>query len=298
MKTFRDFIVLCISAGVLVMVLLGVLVLSLPDVASMGKCITTTMYQVKLCPGTANYAPINTISPYAIHAVIAAEDGSFYSHKGFDWHEIQASFTANLTSGKLRRGGSTLTQQLAKNVFLSKEKSFLRKLKEAYLASAIESHFKKDIILEKYLNVVEFGPNLYGIKAAANHYFGKSPGQLHPLEAAYLAHLLPNPKVYSRSARSGELTAYNKKMIKTILKRMSAFGKLSEAGYQTAMANLTGFPWAGLDKESFHGVPTYSLDAPTVNASDFDDLDEESLEEIIEESTPLSGPSDEESDME
>lgn len=285
MKAVRDFIVLMISVCVLIVVGIGALVLSLPDVGVLEKCFTTSMYQVHLCPGGPNYTPIKSISPYVIHAVIAAEDGSFYTHKGFDWHEIQASFTANLSSGKLRRGGSTLTQQLAKNLFLGKEKSFLRKIKEAYLASAIEGRYKKDLILEKYLNVVEFGPKLYGIKAASQHYFGKSPSEIHPLEAAYLAHLLPNPKVYSRGASKGELTPFSQRMTKTILKRMTSFGKLSQPGYQVAIANIGGFPWSGLDRSSFHGMPSYSLDAPSANPSDFD-MDEDTLEEIIQENEP------------
>ncbi len=298
MKTFRDFIVLVISFCVLILVAGAALLMTLPNVTILEKCFTTTMFQVHLCPGSPNYVRLSAISPYAIHAVIAAEAGSFYSHKGFDWNELQASFTTNLMSGKFRRGGSTLTQQLAKNAFLNQDKTPLRKIKEAYLAHAIEGHYKKDLILEKYLNVVEFGPKIYGIKAAAQHYFHKSPSQLHPLEGAYLAHLLPNPKSYSKGARNGQLTAFNKKMIRIILKRMASFGKISSEAYQTAIANIDGFPWGELAMDSFQGTPSYSLEAPMPRASDFDELDEESLEEIIEENEPIRMESEPPADLE
>ena len=236
------------------------LLLTLPDVGRLEGCLETSMYHVKLCPGTEGYAKLKDISPYVIHAVIASEDGSFYTHKGFDWHEMKESMTANLTSGGFRRGGSTLTQQLAKNVFLSQEKSLWRKLKEAYLASAIERRFDKNVILEKYLNVVEFGPELYGVKAAAKHYFHKAPADLHPLEAAWLAFLLPNPKNYSRSFAKGQLTPFSRKQVKIILNRMRSYGKLTPEGYETAIASIDAFPWQGVSLSHFKGAPSYSLE--------------------------------------
>ncbi len=281
-KTFGSFAVLTISVLMLIAIgLIGIL-LTLPNVGILEKCFTTSMFEVRLCPDGPNYVKFKSISPYMVHAVIAAEDAAFYSHKGFDWHEMEASFETNLKSGKIARGGSTITQQLAKNAFLTKDKSYLRKIKEAYLANAIENRFKKDFILEKYLNVVEFGPNIYGIKAAALHYFQKGPSELHPLEAAYLAFLLPNPKLYSQSHRSGTLTKFASKQVSVILKRMSAFGKLSPSGYATAKANLSGFPWRGIGLSSFEGTPTWDLEAPQVSAGDLQ-LDEDALEEIIEE---------------
>ncbi|HMN67517.1 MAG TPA: biosynthetic peptidoglycan transglycosylase [Bdellovibrionales bacterium] len=284
MKLMGNFVLFTASGAVLLVIGLFAVLMSLPDVTQLEKCMTTSMYQVRLCPDGAQYVRLKQISPYVIHAVIAAEDGSFYSHQGFDWHEIQASLTTNLRSGKLRRGGSTLTQQLAKNVFLDKEKSFWRKLKEAYLAYAIESKYKKDVILEKYLNVVEFGPKIFGVKAASLHYFQKSPSELNPLEGAYLAFLLPNPKTYSRTYSKGELTPFARKMVAIILKRMASFGKLSPPAYQTAMANMNGFPWRHLSFDSFSGSPSYSLEASAPSGGFDESIDEEALEEIIEES--------------
>lgn len=281
-KVFGNFFVLGISIIILVVIGLTAVLLSLPDVGILEKCFTTSMYEVRLCPDSSNYVKLKSISPYMLHAVIASEDAAFYSHKGFDWHEIQESFETNLKSGKIARGGSTLTQQLAKNAFLGKEKSFLRKLKEAYLANAIEHRYKKDFILEKYLNVVEFGPNIYGVKAAALHYFQKNPSELHPLEAAYLAFLLPNPKLYSQSYKKGALTPFARKQVSIILKRMASFGKLSRPAYQTAMANLGAFPWRGLSLASFEGTPSYDLEAKPLPGDQFN-LDESALEELMEE---------------
>lgn len=306
---FGNMFVLFISFMILIAIGLTALLLSTPDVTQLEKCITTTMYEVRLCPDSPQYVKLKSISPYMIHALIAAEDAAFYSHKGFDWHEIQESFTTNLSKGRLSRGGSTLTQQLAKNVFLNKDKSLVRKLKEAYIANAIENRFKKDFILEKYLNVVEFGPNIYGVKAASLHYFQKSPAELHPLESAYLAFLLPNPKVYSQSHRKGELTPFARKMIAVILKRMNQFGKLSASAYQTAMNNISGFPWGGIGMGSFEGTPSYSLEAPHVAAPANMDLDEEALEELMQESessspamppasVPVADPTNEPADLE
>jgi monofunctional glycosyltransferase len=284
LKLFGNFFVLIVSGLMLLVVGVTALLLTLPDVTQLEKCFTTTMFHVRLCPDSNQYVRLKSISPYVVHAVIAAEDGSFYVHKGFDWHEIQASFETNLRAGQTRRGGSTLTQQLAKNAFLSQDKSYLRKLKEAYLAYAIENKYGKDFILEKYLNVVELGPGIFGVKAASFHYFQKSPSELHPLEAAYLAYLLPNPKVYSRSFARGELTPFARKMVGVILKRMAAFGKLTPDARTMAMANMDGFPWNGLSKDSFVGTPTYSLDAPMLRSQDFE-IDEEALEEIMEENS-------------
>ncbi len=285
MKILGRILLLFFALVLLLVASVGIAIYTLPDVAQLEKCFTTSMFKVHLCPDSNKYVRLKAISPYMIHAVIVSEDGGFYHHKGFDWHEIQASLNANLASGKIRRGGSTLTQQLAKNAFLNQEKSFVRKLKEAYLAYQIEQRFKKDLILEKYLNVVEFGPGIYGVKAAAAHYFQKSPSELHPLDSAYLAYLLPNPKVYSKTFQRGRLTPYARKSVKVIVKRMASYGKLSGDGYQVAIANIDAFPWTGLTRDSFHGVPTYSLDAPEMATGDLE-IDEATLDELVEETSP------------
>lgn len=285
---FSSLILLLVSALAIAGVVIVAALLTIPDITQLEKCFTTTMFQVRLCPGSDKYVALKEVSPYMVHAVIAAEDGSFYQHKGFDWHEMEESLTANLRSGKIRRGGSTLTQQLAKNAFLTQDKSYWRKIKEAYLAYAIEQKFSKSFILEKYLNVVEFGPGLYGVKRASQHYFHKHPSDLNPLQSAYLAHLLPNPKVYSQGSRTGTLTPFSRKMVAIILKRMASFGKLSADGYQLAMLQVPNFPWTGLGRDAFSGAPSYALEtsAPADGAMVAEPdsaTDEEALEELLKE---------------
>lgn len=284
LSVFTSILLLAASSLVLLGIFAVATFMTLPDVRELERCFTTSMYGVKLCPASENYVRLNEISPYVLHAVISSEDGAFYSHKGFDWHEIEESLNQNLRTGHIQRGGSTLTQQLAKNAFLGKEKSFWRKLKEAYLAHGIENHFSKNFILEKYLNVVEFGPSLYGVKPAANKYFHKSPSQLGPLEAAYLAFLLPNPKVYSKSVRDGKLTPFARKSIGIILRRMAAYGKISSEAYQIAVAHIGDFPWSNV---SFGGGGTPSFDLeisqPTSGIGNEPIEEENALDEVLKE---------------
>lgn len=234
---------LIVSLVVLAFVSVQIFHWIIPDVSTMKGCLKTTMYSVDLCEKNNNYVKLDQISQHLQNAVIASEDAAFYSHKGFDWHEMQNSFQENLESGKTKRGGSTITQQLAKNVFLNKEKSYWRKIKEAYLTYQIEQNFKKKEILEKYLNVVEFAPNIYGVKAASEHYFKKVPSQLNVLEATFLAFLLPNPKSHSSSFKKEQLTPYAKQRMQVLLKRLLVFKKIDEATYESSIANLGNFPW-------------------------------------------------------
>ena len=142
------------------------------------------------------WAPLSRISPYLQRAVIVAEDASFYDHEGFDWTGIRDAALRNLRVGKLRRGGSTITQQLAKNLYLSSDKTLLRKAHEAVITWALERRLSKQRILELYLNVAEWGRGVYGAEAAAQHHFGKSAKDLTREEAALLAAMLPSPRSY------------------------------------------------------------------------------------------------------
>ena len=139
------------------------------------------------------YVPLSKISPYAVKAVLIAEDDKFYSHEGFDFEAMQKALEKDLKLGRFKYGGSTISQQLAKNLFLSPSKNPLRKIKEAILTWRIENNLSKRRILELYLNVAEWGDGIFGIEAASRHYFGKSAAELTPMEAARLAVVLPNP---------------------------------------------------------------------------------------------------------
>jgi monofunctional biosynthetic peptidoglycan transglycosylase len=135
-------------------------------------------------------------------AVRVAEDARFYEHEGIDYEEMNAAVKKNIEQGRWARGASTITQQLAKNLYLSTEKSLLRKLKEYFLAVRIERDLSKNRILHLYLNVIEFGPGIFGVEAAARQYFGKSVGQLSLEEIVRLTAVIPKPLVESPTRNS------------------------------------------------------------------------------------------------
>jgi monofunctional biosynthetic peptidoglycan transglycosylase len=138
---------------------------------------------------------LNRISPELVDAVIAAEDARFCEHNGFDLEAIQQAMEDNAEGGRIR-GGSTISQQTAKNVFLWPGRSWIRKGLEAGYTALIETFWTKRRIMEVYLNVAEMGPGVYGAEAASRHWFGKSASELTRLEAARLAAILPNPREY------------------------------------------------------------------------------------------------------
>jgi monofunctional biosynthetic peptidoglycan transglycosylase len=139
------------------------------------------------------FVPLGRISPELQHAVIAAEDGRFFQHHGIDWKEVQKVIDQDLDEGRLGRGGSTITQQLVKNLFLTTNRSLVRKGLEFTLAPAAEWVLSKRRILELYLNVVEWGPGIYGAEAAARNWYGIPAQRLNREQAARLAALLPSP---------------------------------------------------------------------------------------------------------
>ena len=144
-----------------------------------------------------NYVFLHNIPQDLLKAIVAVEDARFYTHEGYDLKGITRATVDNLEAGEIEEGGSTITQQLAKNLFLNNEQSFLRKAEELLLAREIEKNFAKDKILEFYLNTIYFGSGYYGIAAAAEGYFGKEPKDLTLAESAMLAGLPNAPSVYS-----------------------------------------------------------------------------------------------------
>ena len=163
------------------------------------------------------WVPYRRIANSLKLAVIAAEDTAFVDHEGFDWKGIEKAFERNQKKGRVVAGGSTITQQLAKNLFLSGERSYLRKAQEALITWMIEDRMDKERILEIYLNVVEWGNGVFGAEAAARHYFGISASQLSREQAARLASMLPNPRYYDRNRNS----AYLARRTSIILARMN-----------------------------------------------------------------------------
>lgn len=147
-------------------------------------------------PGTTNWTALGEISPYMQVAVMTTEDGAFSHHRGFNRPAIRASIVSNLKARRFVRGASTITMQVAKNLFLSRDKTVARKLQEVVLTDYLEQTFSKDEIMELYLNVIEFGPAVYGVTAAAEYYFGRSPSDLNLAEGLFLSSLLPAPLRY------------------------------------------------------------------------------------------------------
>lgn len=223
--------------------------ISIPDASDLNKCITATMYEVRLCKTDPSYVPLKSIAPAMRNAVIVSEDSAFWDHKGLDWIELRKSFETNLEKGRMARGGSTITQQLAKNVYLNAEKSLLRKVREAVIATRIERRYDKNLILEKYLNVVEFDKNVYGVKSAAKHYFGVSPANLSIAQSAWLAFLLPNPKKYSVSFHKNKLTPFAFKQMSAIIHRLARFQRISDEEKRVALREARAF-FGGLSGES------------------------------------------------
>jgi monofunctional glycosyltransferase len=160
------------------------------------------------------WVPLSRISPHLQHAVVAAEDASFFIHEGFDWEGIKDAALHNLEAGELKRGGSTITQQLAKNLYLSSERSLLRKAREALITRSLEHRLTKERILELYLNVAEWGRGVYGAEAAARHHFGKSAAELTADEAAWLAAMLPSPQRYDPLRKTAALARRHQRILR------------------------------------------------------------------------------------
>ncbi len=166
------------------------------------------------------WIPLREIPRDAVNAVIVAEDGTFWTHGGFDWYEFRESVERNLEEGRAARGASTITQQLVKNLFLSASKNPLRKLKEWALTWFTERVMSKSRILELYLNVIEWGDGVYGIEAASRYYFDESASQLTREQAARLAAIIPSP----RRHRADVDSRYVVRRSRLVLERLAARG--------------------------------------------------------------------------
>lgn len=164
------------------------------------------------------WVPYSRISKHLKRAIIAAEDANFSGHEGLDWDALLRAYEKNTKKGKVVAGGSTITQQLAKNLFLSGERSYLRKAQEVIITYMLEALMSKERIFEIYLNVVEWGVGVFGAEAAAQHYYGVSASGLSQAQAARLAVMLPRPRFYDKNRGSGYLA----RRTDLILRRMGA----------------------------------------------------------------------------
>lgn len=181
----------------------------------------------KISSDIPNYTKIDKIPKELIAAVIVVEDKRFFTHYGFDVIGIGRAFIANLKEGEVVQGGSTITQQLAKNLFLSKEKKLKRKVKELYIAIKIENQYSKEEILEMYLNCIYYGAGAYGIENASQTYFNKSVEELTLAECTLLAGLpkapsIYNPKQYPKRAKQRQ------KIVLDLMSKNGVIGKVAE----------------------------------------------------------------------
>jgi hypothetical protein len=192
-------------------------------------------------PRSEVWTSLEEASPYLIAAVLAHEDASFFRHKGFSTFAIRESLARNIAAGRFERGASTLTMQLAKNLFLNREKVLVRKLREVIYTWWLEKGFGKASALELYINVVEFGPFIYGVRNAGLHYFGREPAALSPAEATFLATILPSPKSGGFHYERGEPSRSAKGRMASLLKNMERRGMLSSEAAEYGLSEIESF---------------------------------------------------------
>ena len=189
-------------------------------------------------PENPDWVPLSNIPQNLRNAVLSGEDFSFYSHKGVDWFELRESLLKDLRERRFSRGASTITQQLAKNLFLSRDKTVKRKVSELVLARRMEKALTKDRILELYLNVIELGDMVHGVGAGARHHFGKQPSELSLRESTFLAAMLPGPKVYDPDQAMDRVMNRSDHLLGVMLK-----GRMITDGQY--LASLIEIPFAG-----------------------------------------------------
>lgn len=165
------------------------------------------------------WVPYSKISPNLKRAVLIAEDDAFFNHQGFDWTQIMKSIKRNWRDKAFTRGGSTITQQLVKNLYLKPGKNPIRKAREWVITYQMEKTLTKKRVFEIYLNVVEWGPGVFGARSAARYYFGKPTSQLSISDSAYLAAILPNPNLYTKPAYSRKTEQKKNLIIKRMLRK-------------------------------------------------------------------------------
>lgn len=206
-------------------------------------------------PGSPDWTPYEDISPYVETGVIVCEDAGFYRHRGVDTRAMQSALRDNLKAGRFVRGASTVTMQLAKNLYLSREKTLSRKVQEAVLTMLLEQELTKRELMELYLNIVEFGPGIYGVRQAARHYFGVEPAFLTLGQSLFLTSILPRPK--ARHFRSdGSLNERWAKYLKKLMTIAHKIGRISDEELEAGLAEEIRFQTPGVVDLRFAAHPT------------------------------------------
>ncbi|NUN14662.1 MAG: transglycosylase domain-containing protein [Myxococcales bacterium] len=200
---------------------------------------------VKVGPGTRSYVPLSALPTYVPWAAIATEDLDFYNHRGFKLSLIKRAIKMDLEHQRYVYGGSTISQQLVKNLFLSREKTLARKWEEAIITWRMEQITTKERILELYLNCIEYGPEIYGIRAASTHYFGKKPQDLTPLETSFLMGLKPCPSCGYRQWKKRTTEKYWEDRLAFIMKRLRDRGWITQEQFEAEQDYRMNFYYPG-----------------------------------------------------
>ncbi len=214
-----------------------------------------------------HWVSLPKISKRLQHAIVTSEDGIFYLHPGYDLEQLRNAINESFVLKKKMRGASTITQQLVKNLYLSQDKKFGRKISELIFAIALEKNCDKQKILEIYLNIIEYGKGLYGIEKASQYYFNKMPSQLNSRESAFLAMLLPSPVKYSKSFKNKSLTPFARRMINSILLKMRQSGYISEEEYNEQL--ISRFSWEKIISSENDGP---SEEETEIGPDEFDEI--------------------------
>lgn len=197
------------------------------------------VFEMDTGPGTLAWTPISQVSPFLLHAVLSHEDASFFVHHGFAPWAIRDALVANLREGRYVRGASTITMQLVKNAFLHREKTLARKVQEVLITWWVETAMTKEDILELYLNVIELGDGVYGIRDAAHAWFGRTPAELSAAESVYLAMILPNPPAFSvEHRREGRPPEVFRRRMARFLRHLGETGRYDAAAVEAGVAEI------------------------------------------------------------
>jgi monofunctional biosynthetic peptidoglycan transglycosylase len=190
---------------------------------------------VDVSSASPDFIALHEVPPLFVRTLLLAEDSSFYGHRGVDFRELPVALLTNWSRGGAARGASTLTQQLAKNLFLSRDKQLGRKLQELAITFLLESALGKDRILEIYLNIIEWGPDLRGLRPAARTYFGREPRALTPAEMAFLVAIIPGPIKYQSSFAHGTPGPGLRSLIEELLAKLRSVDSINEEEYRRAL---------------------------------------------------------------
>lgn len=213
-------------------------------------------------PGSSHWSSLDEISPFLEAAVLTTEDGGFWSHHGFDSGAIEGAIRRNLESGEFSRGASTISMQLAKNLYLERDKYIARKVQEALLTMLLEQELRKPEILELYFNVIEYGPGVYGVRNAARHYFASTPSELSVAQCFFLASILPRPNAQYFD-EEGHLIPLRANLVRNLMKIAHERERLTPEDLEKGLAEELRFGVPSLDSNPYRNRDGSLVDEPT-----------------------------------